>query len=44
MLGGGFGGYGGWSEPGVGADPGWDQTGADTGWDQTGADFGGGDF
>jgi hypothetical protein len=45
MLGGGFGGYGGWGEPGVVADPGWDQTGGDfDGGDFGGGDFGGGDF
>ena len=41
MLGGGLGGYGGWSEPGIGADPGWDQNG---GGDFDGGDFGSGDF
>jgi hypothetical protein len=40
ILGGGFGGYGGWGEPGVVADPGPDFGGGDFG----GGDFGGGDF
>ncbi len=46
MLGGGLGGCGGWGEPGIGADPGWDQnSGGDfDGGDFDGGDFGGGDF
>jgi hypothetical protein len=46
MLGGGLGGHGGWGEPGIAADSGWDQNGGgdfDSG-DFGGGDFGGGDF